>query len=71
MILRDKRSANTKLAGGLPSNSALVSSKTQIYELGFVKVGYGFFENEKDGWGDGRETFNQCHKNVTFIGLLK
>lgn len=31
----------------MPSNSALVSSKTQIYELGFVKVGYGFLKMKR------------------------
>lgn len=36
-----------KLAGGFSSNSALVSSKTQIYELGFVKVGYGFLKMKR------------------------
>lgn len=47
VILWDKKSANPKLAGGLSSNSALVSSKTQIYELGFVKVGYGFLKMKR------------------------
>lgn len=47
VILRGKRSAKPKLGGGLPSKSALVSSKTQIYELGFVKVGYGFLKMKR------------------------
>jgi len=47
MILGGKGSANTKLAGGLLSDSALASSKTQIYELGFVKVGYGFLKMKR------------------------
>lgn len=37
----------TQLAGGLLSDSALASSKTQIYELGFVKVGYGFLKMKR------------------------
>lgn len=48
-----------ELAGGVLFDSALLSSKTQIYELVFVKFGYGFLKVKRmDGGMAARHLIN-------------